>query len=290
MNAAIACQVLAIATAMALLPPLAVAQGRPLWRTVDMSRQLRDSLPQRVRVQYGAGRVELRRTTAPLLYSMRLRYDEGRGTPLHHYDAEQRTVLLGMTSTGGVHTASGGDRDQTGELVIALPDRVPLDLDLRLGGTKAQFELGGLALRSLRIECGATEAILRFSEPNRERLRDLDIDMGAADFTAVNLGNSGAEQIRLHGGVGVVDLDFGGQWTRDMTVTTRLALGKLTLRVPSEVGVRLEVQRVAAGFDHEGFVKRGDAWYSANYDRAPHKLQLRAETFFGKIEIRRDGL
>jgi hypothetical protein len=47
------------------------------------------------------------------------------------------------------------------------------------------------------------------------------------------------------------------------------------------------VQRVAAGFEHEGFTKRDDAWYSENYDRAPRKLRLRAETFFGKIEIQR---
>jgi predicted membrane protein len=72
-----------------------------------------------------------------------------------------------------------------------------------------------------------------------------------------------------------------------MTVSTRLAVGKLKLRVPSDVGVRLEVQRVAAGFEHQGFVKRDDAWYSDNYERAPRKLRLRAETFFGKIEIER---
>jgi predicted membrane protein len=57
------------------------------------------------------------------------------------------------------------------------------------------------------------------------------------------------------------------------------------LRIPSDVGVRLEVQRIAAGFEHEGFEKRGDAWYSENYERAHHKLHLRAETFFGKIEV-----
>ena len=266
-------------------------QPRPLWRTVEMSRQLRDTLPQRVRVRYGAGRVEIRRTSDALLYSMRLRYDEGRGTPLHRYDAEQRTVLLGMASAkSGVEVVSRGDRDDAGELAIALPDRVPLDLELELGGTQSQLRLGGLALRSLRIECGATEATLGFSELNPVRMRDLDIDVGAADFTAMNLGNSNAEQIRLHGGVGVVELDFGGSWTHDMTVPTRLALGKLTVRVPSEIGVRLEVQRVAAGFEHEGFVKRGDAWYSENYERAAHKLQLRAETYFGQIDIRRVGL
>ena len=47
---------------------------------------------------------------------------------------------------------------------------------------------------------------------------------------------------------------------------TRVAIGKMTLRVPDDVGVRLEIKRVAAGFDHEGMVKRDDAWYSKNWD------------------------
>ena len=63
--------------------------------------------------------------------------------------------------------------------------------------------------------------------------------------------------------------------------------GKLILRIPTDVGVRLEIQRVAAGFEHEGFVKRDDAWYSDNWDSAPHKLRVRAETFFGKIDVQR---
>ena len=48
--------------------------------------------------------------------------------------------------------------------------------------------------------------------------------------------------------MGVVDLDFGGTWTQDMSVSARLAIGKLILRVPPDVGVRLEVQRA---FDSE---------------------------------------
>jgi predicted membrane protein len=70
-------------------------------------------------------------------------------------------------------------------------------------------------------------------------------------------------------------------------VATRLAVGKLTLHVPADVGVRVEVQRVAAGFDHAGLVKRDDAWYSTNYDTAPFKLKVHAETFFGAIDIQR---
>ncbi len=279
---------LLLGVALALSARVAAAQEGPLWRTVDLSRQLRDTLPQRIRVQYGAGKLEVRGTSEPVLYAMHLRYDESRALPLHRYDAEQRSTVLGLESLGrGLRASSGGDRDESGELKLVLPNRVPLELDLELGGTQSLLDLGGLALRSLRIECGATDATLEFSTPNRTRMRDLEIDVGAADFSAVNLANANAEQIRFRGGVGVVDLDFGGTWTHDMSVATRLAVGKLILRIPSDVGVRLEVQRVAAGFEHDGFVKRDDAWYSDNYERAAHKLRLRAETFFGKIEIER---
>jgi predicted membrane protein len=91
----------------------------------------------------------------------------------------------------------------------------------------------------------------------------------------------------LRGGVGAVDLDFGGAWTHDMSVSAQLAVGRLRVRIPSDVGVRLTVSRVAAGFEHEGLTKRDDAWYSDNYERATHKLHLDAETFVGKIEILR---
>jgi hypothetical protein len=218
---------------------------------------------------------------------MHLRYDEARAVPLHRYDAEQRSTVLGVESLGRGLRTSSGDHEETGELKLQVPAHVPLELDLELGGTQSVLELGGLSLHALRLECGATDANLLFSTPNRTRMRDVEIDVGAADFTAVNLGNANADQIRLRGGVGVVDLDFGGTWTQEMSVSTRLAVGKLMLRIPSDVGVRLEVQRVAAGFEHEGFTKRDDAWYSENYDRAPRKLRLHAETFFGKIEIQR---
>ncbi|NUO37542.1 MAG: hypothetical protein HOQ17_03945 [Gemmatimonadaceae bacterium] len=274
--------------ALTVYAPVATAQSGARWRSVDLSRQLRDTLPQRIRVQYAAGKLDVRGTSDPLLYAMHLRYDETRAIPLHRYDAEQRSALLGVESLGrGLRASSGDDGDETGELKLQVPSRIPLELDLELGGTQSVLELGGLSLHSVRLECGATDATLRFSAPNRTRMRDLEIDVGAADFSAVNLGNANADQIRLQGGIGVVDLDFGGTWTQDMTVSTRLAVGKLMLRVPGDVGVRLEVQRVAAGFEHEGFTKRDDAWYSENYDHAPRRLRLRAETFFGKIEIQR---
>lgn len=268
-----------------LLAPAAHAQGSPLWRTVDIARQLHDSLPQHIRVQYGAGRVDVRSAPNAVLYDMHLRYDERRGAPVHRYDAASRSAVLGLESREGAQRFS--DRDDSGELRLALPNGVPLDLDLQLGGTESRLDLGGIMLQSLRLECGATDASLTFSQPNRTRMLDLTIDVGAADLLAVHLANANADQIRVHGGVGVADLDFSGTWTRDLIVDAKLAVGKLILRVPPDVGVRLDVQRIIAGFEHDGMVKRDDAWYSTNYDTAPHKLRVRAETYFGQIELQR---
>jgi hypothetical protein len=273
--------------ALGSVAPAGAAQSAPQWRSVEMSRQLRDTLPERIHVHYGAGRVDVRGNSAPLLYSMRLHYDESRSAPLHRYDGEQRSVLLGLESRGGGLRAASNERAETGELTLALPRMVPLELSFELGGTQSALEFGGLTLQSLRLECGATDATLMFSSPNRTHMRDMEIDVGAADFFALHLANANAEQIHVRGGVGVVDLEFGGTWTQDINVSTRLAIGKLILRIPTDVGVRLEVQRVAAGFEHSGLVKRDDAWYSDNWDTAPHKLRVRAETYFGKIDVQR---
>jgi Cell wall-active antibiotics response 4TMS YvqF len=263
------------------------AQDDPQWRSLDVSRQLRDSAPQRIKVQYGAGRVDVRGTDAPLLYGMHLRYDELRAVPLHRYDAEQRSAVLGLESRNVNARVSSGARSESGELRLVLPRTVPLDLDLQFGGTEAMLELGGLSLQSVRLECGATDATIGFTTPNRAHMRELNVDVGAASFTALNLGNANADEIRVRGGMGSIDLDFSGSWQRDLTVLTRVAIGKMTLRVPDDVGVRLEIKRVAAGFDHEGMVKRADAWYSKNWDTAPRKLRIRAETVFGDLDLRR---
>lgn len=272
-----------------LAPAILLALSSPLaaqsWRTVESSRQLRDSAEHRVRVQYAAGRFDVSATSAPVLYSMTLRYDESAVTPLHRYDSSARLLELG-TSGESKHIRTSGDQNK-GEMRLALSRSVPFDLDMDLGATKAMLDLGGLQLRKLKLESGASETVIDFSSPNAARMDLLDVDVGAATFEARNLGNANASSIRVHGGVGSVDLDFSGQWMQDLNADVELALGKLTLHVPREVGVRLEIDKFLASFDQQGLQKRGDAYFSENWERAKYRLRLRASTTFGGIEIER---
>ena len=273
-----------VAAALALLPLRAEAQS---WRTLDVSRQLRDSGEHRVRVRYGAGRFSLRPTSDPVLFSMNLRYDEERMRPVHEYTPETRSVSLGIDGESERWTRVVRNRNES-EMRLQLSDAVPMELRLELGATEARVDAGGLSLSALRVETGAADAVLDFSAPNKARMRLLDLQLGAASFVLTNLGNANVERIRVEGGVGSVDLDFGGTIANDVEIEANVALGKFALHLPPDVGIRVDIRRVLAGFQHPGLVKRGNAFYSENWDTAKVRMRVRAETVFGAVEVHRD--
>jgi hypothetical protein len=273
--------------AAALTLGIASASQAQTWRTLDVSRQLRDTSEHHIKVKYSAGKFSMRPTSEPVLFSMLLRYDEERTHPVHEYDADARSATLGVDGQI-VHWTRHVNDNEVGEMRLDLSNAVPLDLELELGATQARVDAGGLSLNNLRIQTGAADASLDFSAPNRSRMRHLDVQLGAAGFKITNLGNANVSSIRVEGGVGSVDLDFGGALQQDVSVETNVALGKLALHLPPDVGIRVEVQRLLASFDHPGLYKRGGAYYSDNWDTAKFRMRVRAETVFGAIQIDRD--
>jgi hypothetical protein len=276
-------------TPLVLLAALCVASaggGAQTWRTMDVSRQLRDTGDYHIRVKYLAGRFSLRPATDRVLFNMSLRYDEERTEPVHDFNAEARFATIGLEGRS-TRWARHGDDDEFGEMRLELSNAVPLDLDLELGATKARIDAGGLSLRSLKLETGAAEGLLDFSAPNPSEMRRLSLKLGAAGFRVRNLGNANVSRIRVEGGVGSVDLDFGGTLRQDVDIDAAVALGKISLVIPRDVGVRVEVQKLLASFDHDGLEKRGDAYYSENWDTARVRLRLQAETVLGSIVVDR---
>ena len=277
---------LAVACVALAAAPLAAPRAQE-WRTLEVSRQVRDSLPLRVRVTYGAGELGLRRASSSLLYEMRVRYNAERAEPVHAFDSAARTLRLGVQRAS---SRGEGDRDQAGTLQLALSNRVPLDLTLDLGAVEADLDLGGLRLSRLKVESGASDARIRFDTSNEVPMETLDLDVGVASLRAANLANANAREVRVNARVGAVDLDFGGEWTQDVELRVEVALGGVTLRVPPDVGVKVDMQKFLTSFANAGLVKRGNAWYSSNWDTATHKLSVSAETAVGRFTIDRGGI
>jgi len=273
-----------VAVAAAFIAAPAAAQS---WRTLDVSRQLADPSPVAVEVVYGTGMFGLRGTASPLLYHMQLRYDASRAEPRHSFDAGSRKLQLGVQKSDMRFT--GRKDGETGRLQLELSRATPLDLSLDLGAVEADLDLTGLKLSRLHIESGASEAKLRFDSLNPVTMSTLDVSLGAASFRGERLANANARDIRVDAGVGNVELDFGGQWTQDVALSVEVTFGVVTIHVPSDVGIRVTMKKVAGSFEHEGLIARDGAWVSSNWGSARHKLTVSAETVFGKLSIDKTG-
>jgi hypothetical protein len=262
---------------------LAAPAGAQELRTVEFARQLRDTLPMDVRVDYTAGKVVLHGMEQPLLYQAQIAYDPRRSEPVYEYDAAARRLRIGARRPDG----EGAARGDAPELRLDLARVVPVSLSLQMGAAEADLDLGGMRLTRLSVESGASDALLHFDAPNLVPMERLDLDVGAASLRARGLANARARDMNVKVGIGTAELDFGGEWAADVELDLEVSLGKATLRVPADVGVRVETSRVLASFQREGFVKRGDAYYSDNWDRATRRLHVRSRIVLGQLELQR---
>lgn len=266
------------ATLAAVLLLASTTSGRAQdWRTITSMRQYKSEDALAVNVEYGAGKLVISPGESNLLYKTTLRYDANAFKPRSEYENGRLRV--------GIESGSIKGRHKSGRLDVALGTSVPLDLDLKFGAAQAEMELGGLKIRKAHIATGASETRITVSAPNREPCSVLKLEVGAADFSATGLGNLNCASFDIDGGVGDVTLDFNGAWRIDSDVKIDMGLGSLTLRVPRGLGVQVHKDGFLASFDSQGLIKRGDRFYSENWESAGNRVSFNIDAAFGAIRI-----
>jgi len=269
-----------VAALLALSPLAARAQD---WRTTTIMRQVTNEQSLDVEVGYGAGRLTIEPAEGRMLYQASLRYDARGFEPVAEYSNGR--LRLGVDGNDNLHLPDDED-GQGGRMTLRLGRGVPLDLDFEFGAAMAEIELGGLSVRSLDLSTGASETRVDFSEPNPISMELMELDVGAAQFTARSLGNANAREIRLNGGVAEMELDFSGQWRGHTRLDADFGLGSLTLRVPRDVGLHVRKETLLASFEAPRMSRRGDdEYYSDNWDEATRRLTVELNAAFGDIVI-----
>lgn len=273
---------LVLALALMLPGEPAAAQGM---RPFTTYRQLHGETRLRATLEYAAGSLRLTPGRPGELYRMDVAYDGDRYRPVSRYDASRGAVRLGLEAAGegGLRVVSRDQLRQTAS--VAFTPRVDLDLQLTLGAADADIELGGLRIAAWRVETGASQAVVRFSQPNGVRCRSGGVAAGAADLTVMGLGHSRCDRLDFEGGVGKLTLDFGGAWTVSSQVGVRMAVGELVLRLPRGAGVRLTLDRFLASFEPVGLERREDGYESAEYAGAARKLDIALTTAVGGVRV-----
>jgi len=278
-------------SAGAILLPLAIVLsacgadggGSRDWHTFTSQRDVAGETELRVRVEYGAGRLAVQPALAPTLYAANIRYDADGFTPVASYDAGTlRVGIEGGTARGRGMSRRGG---LDGHLELALGTAVSTDLELAFGAGTAEIELGGVPLRRLQLQTGASDSNVRFSSANPIRCESASIEAGAARFRAVGLGNLNTGTLKVSGGVGDVLLDFTGAWQEDMRATVDVGLGNLSLRFPRGLGVHIARSGALSSFDGQEMVRRGNDFYSEGWDGAARRLSLTLNAALGAVRV-----
>jgi hypothetical protein len=248
------------------------------WRTITSLRQYKGEDALTVDVEYGAGRLSIAPGDVNALYKATLRYDARAFRPLTQYQNGRLRVGIEGGSVKGRNMKSG-------RLDLTLGTKVPIDLNLKFGAVRADVELGGLKIRSAQIQTGASETDLTVASANTEPCSRLDFQVGAAEFRATNLGNLNCEDVHVAGGVGDVTLDFNGAWRVDADVDIDMGLGSLTLKLPRGLGVQVQKTGFLASFDSQGLTKRGNVYYSENWEKASNRVSFKIDAAFGSIKV-----
>jgi len=266
------------AITVAVAPALLAGQS---WRTVTMSHQIEDNSEIRVFVEYGAGHLKIGAADGGVLYRMNLRYDEDIFEPVSDFSGDR--LHLGVESIGRGFNI--GRNKQSGELDLEFARGIPMDMDLEFGAVRADIDFGGLALTDLDLSTGASQSTIDISEPNSVGMSTARFEIGAAEFEARHLGNLNAERIEVDAGVGQVTLWLNGRWQRDASVSIDMGLGALEFRVPEGLGLRLRKEGFLVSLDSEGLVKRGDWYYSLDYEDADRKVTVDLDAAFGSVKV-----
>ncbi|UCF19250.1 MAG: hypothetical protein JSU87_15185, partial [Gemmatimonadota bacterium] len=230
----------------------AVPASAQSWKTVSKSRQLRSQDFLDVKIEYAVGRLEVGRGSDRLLYRVESRFDEDVFSLNSTYleSGGRGNLSIELDGHDDVDLQDLKDYDyEAGNLRIDLSPATPLALSLKFGAAEARLDLGGLRMRKLVLETGASDTEVEFNEPNPEVAEFCSFKAAAAAFKVRGLGNSRCQNVTVSGGVGDVKLDFSGEWSQDANADINVGLGGIEIRVPPEIGVRIERSTFLMSFD-----------------------------------------
>jgi hypothetical protein len=255
-------------------------------KKIEQSEPLRDVKQLEARISFGAGKIELSSGAKKYAYEAEIEYSKAYFSHQLDYQVRGDTGILDLRIKG-TRGRWFKSRWEKNWLDVKFNPTVPIELDLNMGACEATVDLTGLKISQLELSTGASEIELYFDKPNEEVMRKMKIEAGVGELKAVNLGNANCRKIDFEGGVGGYELDFSGEWQSDCEAYVELGLGDLTIEVPRAIGVKLIAEKTfLTSLDLEGFIHKGNIYYSEGYDKAKYRLILKVEAGLGSVSIK----
>jgi hypothetical protein len=239
--------------------------------------------PVAVEILFGAGELEITSGDPDQLFSGRFLYNVAEWEPEVTYSDGKLIIQQGDGDESWGWPSEDAARN---EWELAFSPEVPLELDIKTGAGQGELDLTDLQIEKLDIDLGAGDFSVQFNAPNRTEMSRFTLDVGAADLEIEGVGNASPEEMIVQGGAGKITLDLTGDWANSADIEVTSGVGQLDLRLPDEVGVRVEVTGGLSNVETSGLSRSGDAYVNDAYGEAEIELNITITTGVGQVDLK----
>ena len=113
---------------------------------------------------------------------------------------------------------------------------------------------------------------------------DLDIKTGAGE-SELDLRTLDLTSLNVEVGAGSTSLDLSGDWDHDLSASVTGGVGDLSIKLPANMGVRVNLDRAIVSVTATGLKKDGDGYINQTYGTAPSTLTLELTAGVGSINL-----
>ena len=105
----------------------------------------------------------------------------------------------------------------------------------------------------------------------------------------VDLKGLNLRRFSLEAGVGEGTVDLSGPRPCDLDATIKAGVGKLTLVLPADVGVRVKAQAGLGHVESDGLKADGDDWVNETWGKTKTSVRVEVEGGIGEVDLRLAG-
>lgn len=124
-----------------------------------------------------------------------------------------------------------------------------------------------------------------FIKLNPNPVWDMDLNIGASEID-FDLSRFKVKNIDLNAGAADIDIKL-GSLQDDVKLSIEAGLADLTVKVPADVGVKINSSSFLANKEFRGFEKKDGIYYSPNYNQSTKKINIEINSSLADISVER---
>ena len=202
-------------------------------------------------------------------------------------DVGELDIRQGSTLSGPFAWFGTWDGAYRNEWNLALGEEVPTDLRLELGAGNTELNIGNTMVTELNIETGAGN--LDVDVTGSDTLEEFRLNAGAGDMTVVLASGRALRQLDVEAGAGNIRVDLSGDdWEEDIDAKIEAGVGDLTVILPSDVSVRVNVDTGVGEVKADDFVIDDGAYVNRAFGEGGPRIELDIDHGIGNVILRTD--